>query len=918
MNKLARIIFNFFKLGFSPVLIFSMLFVANSVFSQTDKKTEITALLNTKIPSSQKVYIQMDKPNYTVGDTLWFKSYVLNTNYLNNLLASEILYVEVLDENLNLIKRQLVPQYYGMGLGSIVLSDKNYSAGNYVLRAYTNWMRNFDANYFLERSFAITIPTSNEWLINSKMSVQEQGTERFVNANLQLTDAIGNKVALKDLEVSLLDGKKVSKKIVMKTDVTGGLNFKFPLAKNLFIQLKTVSSDNNAYNVKLPIILKQEKNIDIQFLPESGDLINGLTSKVGFKAIGEDGLGVKVSGTIYNNLQQPITKFSAVHLGMGSFYLTPKIGETYTASIKQADGSQQSYPLPVAKKSGILFSVTNKHLTDSLQITISATADKKGSSYYFIGQSRGIGCYGGLVKVTDSIMPILINKNLFPSGIIKFTLLDEQKLAVCERLVFNTKHDFFDVIIKTDKIEYDKRDSVGLTIAVSDEKGNPVQGGFSLAVTDDGQVNLDTIKNENLLSRILLISELNGYIEEPGYYFPKKMTAEIWDNLDHLLLTQGWISYNWVTKYSKTANPIFKHEPFYGINGKVSNVLNKPLSGAKIVLLSKKPSLLLETVTNANGIFTFNNLKPADSAVYFIQARNKNNKSFNVGIKMDEFLPPKFNAIKYATKPWFLNVDTATRDILKNRVENFEAQNKLSGKQLKEVVIKGKRIIKDSYNLNDGESDLTLSEADMNKAGKKTLGEILFQNISGFMIDERKQAYFIRGDQLVHLVIDGVDVNFARPREISLKDYIRNYLDFITAEDIKGIEVMRSPGMIKNYAHQFLHPLADFNEHAFIEITTFSGNGAFMNKTPGTYLFKPLNIVYAHKFYSPKYSVKSNITGIDSRSTVYWNPNVVTDKNGIAKVAFYTTDKKGPYTLLFEGSNMNGIIGSAKSKIIVK
>ncbi|MES2418827.1 MAG: hypothetical protein V4541_11610 [Bacteroidota bacterium] len=837
---------------FLSICLFSFLFFkAGVVFSQTEKRTEIVTMLEAITQTSekataQKLYIQTDKPNYVTGDTLWFKSYTLNANYLNNAIAREILYIEVVDENLKLVKRQLVAQYFGMCWGSIALNESDYKPGNYLLRAYTNWMRNFDTSYFFEKPFIISRPAID-------------GLSAKKDANLE----------------------KQEKKIQSAAAATE--------------------------------ILKLGSYIDLQFLPEAGNLILGIKSKVGFKAIAKNGLGVNVSGIVYNNHQQVVTNFKSTHLGMGSFYLTPKSGETYTAIV-----NQQSYSLPQAKATGITFNVINNRLSDSLTIDIMATPDKKNNNFFFIGESRGIGCYGGLIKVSDSLKKIKISKTLFPSGIIRFTLLDEQKQVVCERLVFNKRADFLKINIQPQKEVYTKRDSVALTVKVSDENGNPVRGGFSLAVTDDNQVKIDSFKNENLLSRILLTSELKGHIEDPGYYF-QQVTDEVWENLDHLLLTQGWVNYNWVAKYHKTTAPRFKHEDFYGVNGKVTNVFNKPLADVNVVLLSKNPSLLLQARTNNNGVFSFNNLKPADSAVYFVQARNKNNKSFNVGIKIDEFIPPIINFPKNALKSWFLNPDTNILAELKTNTSTIvEPRRPQDKKMLKEVVIIGKKIIKDSNNLNgEGEADISLNIDDMNKAGKKTLREILFENIPGFRLDQRRYVYAIR-EQIVHLIIDGVAINAFRPRGISLKEYVENYMDFINAEDIKGVEVMSSPGMIKNYAHQFLRPMDDFDAHAFIEITTYSGNGAFMNKTPGVYLFRPLNFMNAQQFYSPKYSPKSNLEATDLRSTVYWNPNVVTDKNGEANIEFYTTDQTGSYTLIFEGSNTNGYLGSFKSKIVVK
>ena len=41
------------------------------------------------------------------------------------------------------------------------------------------------------------------------------------------------------------------------------------------------------------------------------------------------------------------------------------------------------------------------------------------------------------------------------------------------------------------------------------------------------------------------------------------------------------------------------------------------------------------------------------------------------------------------------------------------------------------------------------------------------------------------------------------------------------------------------------------------------------------------------EFYSPEYPQGPVFGDIDYRRTLYWNPNVITDKNGKAKVEFY-------------------------------
>jgi hypothetical protein len=83
-----------------------------------------------------------------------------------------------------------------------------------------------------------------------------------------------------------------------------------------------------------------------------------------------------------------------------------------------------------------------------------------------------------------------------------------------------------------------------------------------------------------------------------------------------------------------------------------------------------------------------------------------------------------------------------------------------------------------------------------------------------------------------------------------------------------------------------------------------------MKKTPGIYLYKPLVPVMAKQFYSPRYTDpdQENIFP-DLRSTIYWNPNIFTDKKGEAEVSFYTSESKSSYLIILQGTDLNGRFG---------
>ena len=127
--------------------------------------------------------------------------------------------------------------------------------------------------------------------------------------------------------------------------------------------------------------------VDLQFFPEGGDLVNGLRSKVAFKAVNQNGIAEDVTGSIVDNSGDEVATFSSQHLGMGVFPLGPQAGKTYTAKVTAADGSTFIVPLPVAKTGGFTLSVNN-NLADSLYVKV-AGSNVTDTTFYLIAQSGG-------------------------------------------------------------------------------------------------------------------------------------------------------------------------------------------------------------------------------------------------------------------------------------------------------------------------------------------------------------------------------------------------------------------------------------------------------------------------------------------------------------------------------------------------
>ena len=109
-----------------------------------DKLDSLEYLLKEKSVTQEKIYIHTDNNCYFVGDTLWYKAYVVMADSLKPTRYSKVLYVELLTPDGYLVERQqLYIRDDGTATCQFALNDSLYS-GYYEVRAYTKWQLNFN------------------------------------------------------------------------------------------------------------------------------------------------------------------------------------------------------------------------------------------------------------------------------------------------------------------------------------------------------------------------------------------------------------------------------------------------------------------------------------------------------------------------------------------------------------------------------------------------------------------------------------------------------------------------------------------------------------------------------------------------------------------------------------------------------
>jgi hypothetical protein len=866
--------------------------------------------LRNRMPA-EKLYIQFDKPYYSIGDTVWLKAYLFDAAFLTS-SKSGVVYLEVANDTNKVLMRRILPVLAGLGAGNIVLNKEDIPEGSYTIRAYTNLMRNFGEDLVFRKNFYVSGSSAQSWLVTSKSVLSKEPGKENLRLDLQFNQFNKDPLRTHDLELRVIDGTRVLFRDKIQTDIDGKLDINFDLpekadGKNISIVVLDPKDDNRKLTIPIPV--NRPENTDVQFMPEGGNLVSGIKSKIGFKAIGEDGKGVEISGKVYNGLQEVAT-FNTTYKGMGSFELTPKEGEIYNAKIT-VNGITKDFPLPAVKNSGTVLRVSNLLNRDSIEVMVSSNLPSSTVPYYLIAQSRGIICYGAIIRVNGTPVNKQLAKSLFPTGIAKFTLMSADRQPLNERIIYIDHHDNLEITINPDKSGFKTRDSIALAIEVKDHEGKPVVGSFSIAVTDDSQIRTDSLSN-TILTSMLLTSDLKGNIEDPGHYF--QTTPQAAADLDHLLLTQGWRGYTWKDMFGLPAATEYQVESEFTVKGRVSNLFSKGLDKMPVQLMSLRPFLLKDTYTKADGSFEFSGFSGVDTLALIIQARNKNNKSFNVGVNVNEFKPPVFKSDGQRFMPWYVNSDTSllryihTAIVKRQEVFGLPAGTNI----LEEVTINKKKSIKGSKNFNGaGNADDVVDQREMESFKTLNLFELMVRRFKYvYYSPARGYSYSYRP---IWLSIDGIFPVTPFP----------GMMNSLTAENIKGIEMMSSLPYMTEYMRTVRRgPNYDATRDRTVypvifEVTTRGGRYASI-KAPGLAFFRVMPFVGQEQFYQPKYAVKTNSTTKDLRPTIHWEPDIVTDKDGKAQLSFYSADTPGTYSIIMEGSDMNGNIGRQTGSITIK
>ncbi len=910
-----RFLMKFYKLLLSIILFFSI----SSAYAQQDSAAINVILDKTKRLTEEqpieKVYLHFDKPYYAVADTLWFKAYVTSTNNLPSTL-SKIVYVEMYNSADSLMQTVKLPLTNSMAYGNIPLNMRNYTQGNYYIRAYTLWMLNFDPDYFFSKNILIGEAIDKQLLTNISLNSTPADKSLKTTARIQFKDTSKKPLANKTVNWRIFHNYDVFTRGKGTTDANGFLTITVTskpgdpiLNGNIVADVSIAEKELASASFKLK---QAVSDVDFQLFPEGGELISGIPNQIGFKAVKTNGLGTDVKGSVIDEQGTEIGTFASSFAGIGSFYLSPEANKNYSVKFTSKEGLTKTVRLPKAQPSGIALQATNS-AADQINLKIVANSayfeqnpDKK---FYLVGQHTNAVCYAATLTLKTQSITAKIDKANLPAGIVQFTLIDEKNEPVSERLVFVLHKNAPKLTLKADLPTYKPRQKVKLSLNAQ-HNNQPFVGDFSVAVTDETKVPVDENSETTILSALLLTSDLKGYVEKPNYYFNNVNEKKIAD-LDRLMLTQGYRRFSFKEILANRYPKIFLM-PEQGINitGTLRDLTGMPIKkGIMRMMVTGKP-ISAETVTSNVGVFNFKNLNFPDSSQVVVTGRY--NPNYNNLMVMLDGTPTAAKGRNIFAADEVENIDTALSSYLANSQRQYRFMRTLKTVEIKASANANRPSHADHPALS-GLSSIPDRFIDGKQLeGCNLLLECLKTQAPSFTFDFNEQKFYITRDYNqggrtpASIFLNGMQIDAIN-------------LNATNAADVESIEIfLNDPlGTVDRM----------YNTRGVIVINTKKvpkgekiSKQALMDMLPKRYEAKYMPMGYAkeREFYSPKYAPNAPITSNDLRTTIYWNPKLVTDESGNTSFEFYNADGKGNYKAVVEGIDKNGNMGRTVIRYVVK
>jgi hypothetical protein len=861
---------------------------ARIIYSSNEKLNKFleSLFINDQTILNDIIYIHTDREVYAPEDTVWFKAYILNKKYLTESILSKTFDILLVNSTGKIISQEkyLIQE---SGVHGQFLLEHTLDEGIYYIVGYSSWMKNFDPGTLFSKKIMVL----NDKQVGFRLMATSDKQEYFPGDTMQLWvncyDDFKRNVDDVSFSYRFVSGRDLLQKGRGNTSVT----WLDPVLIIIPPYLDTIPEIELRSTYKSQILdtvfsLPVNHSIQINFFPEGGYCINGIETKIAFKALTINGNPVEIKGDIIDQDGKVLATTESLHDGMGVFSYTPQENRLCYFQLTQPAVLNKKFLLPEGKNEGWHLHIKPDYKnSNEIELEISNVNTENDTALITL-MIRGYLCYYKIIKIGKK-RSVKIPTGDLPHGIAVLTVFNSKLLPQAERLICIYPEYNYSMNLLTDRNRYIPRDSVILSVIPDGDRALINRGSYSLSVIDNQLCTSNMLDEPDIKSSLLLSSEIHGKIHRPNDYFDDS-NENAREDLDLLLMTQGWRNYLYPDKNNSPDNIIIPSnrdvisgrlvkQPF-GSESKATDGLLRVLFGGNTNVIP----------VEKDGEFSF---LPEYSSEFntgvFMYAEDKNGKSnLSIMLNSSAFENELTEYLKYLS-------DSLIKEPVKFIFNQDGAQDHFSlstenHRWLEEVIIV-KTIRKKELDIKDlAFNKRTATQDELDMAGNMEILESFVRkpNPDGFPI-----YYCIDGLLQFTYYFDGLNP------PVRVPDY--SYAYTILPEEISEYTVIEGPDVQALYG---------WGIEYIIDVKTKPSS-----ERGESWKWKnPVNIekfAVAKEFYNPVYDTEEKRSSFipDLRKTILWEPELQLEEDGTAEIKFYNGDRYTRIKCVLEGITEEGV-----------
>ena len=609
---------------------------------------------------------------------------------------------------------------------------------------------------------------------------------------------------------------------------------------------------------------------------EGGHLVRDISNRVIIKTNRTE-IEVQIIDVDENEIAQASTDTN----GFASLNFIPKRNVPYFVRMLGVEGLPR-ISLPAVENDGFGLLVSTAKKNEPVKVIVRSPSD---SPLRKEGLIIIVSCQGKIYHSEEFLfngkdfIEFNVNQDDLPEGVAHVSVLDQAGILLASRDFYSHGKDVVQAEVQLSKQLFQIRDKVSLNVSLTDGKGQPVEGEFSVKVLNSGLFDLDA--ETSLTDESTIFSDAN-----------EKFHIDRSDS-------------NWLTRLDNFLIHATKPLPW-------KEILSKEISQPKFPFTSR---------IERSGIAYFpDTLEPVPDLtqiMFYLQRDKMHYQTFamNMG-RVALTVPDIFEQDEFFYLAQILNGKEIKNLQVKWQDQPIELPHSSNSKELDTPdlyasFIAKKRLIDKSFGLYS--SFKKLKSVDLNLRNINDFENEIAE--ADIIIDIKDYITFPTMDELLREVVPGIfhrkigkqsivrvknlepNINAADPLYV-IDGIATKSTDFFLAlkpSDLLTIKIINSLNKLK--------PLGLLGKNGIVIVQTKMGNVREPVDDRSKLiegLSRPLN------FKTSDYSQTSNTHVPDFRSTIYWNPSVRTNSSGLTVVDFFCSDDVGKLTIYIEGIATGG------------